>query len=161
MELLRNGQQSDHPARRGPASAPAGWVTLLGRPPRTQHHRARHLHRRHVSSCLPAAAGPFPSTGAYPGRPNKSPQYWQLAISFSLYSFPALDAESLTSGAEVGVLAGLGSPEAPGRTRFLLPWHLLACGSITAALGSLRPTLPWSSTARALGSALPPPYEAA
>ena len=35
----------------------------------------------------------------------------------------------------------MGSQEAPGRIRFLLPRCLLACGPITAALGSLRATL--------------------
>lgn len=59
-----------------------------------------------VSSCLPAAAGPFPSAGASPGRPNKSPQYWWLAISGGLYSFPALDAENLTSGLKSGCWQG-------------------------------------------------------
>lgn len=158
MELLRNGQQSDHPAWRGPASAPAGWVTPPEKTPSAAASPELSISTSGtVSSCLLAAAGPFPSAGASLDRPNKSPQYRWLAISVSLYSFPALDAQNLTSRAEVGVLAGLGSWEAPGRTRFLLPRHLLACGSITAALGSLRPTLLWSSTARALGPKLPPP----
>lgn len=45
----RTSMESGHwtRARQSRATAPAGWVTLLGRPSRTQHHRAWHLHSRH------------------------------------------------------------------------------------------------------------------